>query len=271
MDQYLYLLKDVLENGEQKGDRTGTGTLSVFGRQLRFDLEEGFPLVTTKKIHFKSVVHELLWFISGETNIKYLQDNGVKIWDAWADENGELGPVYGKQWRSWNAPVDKGDGWGIQQIDQLGFVIRDLAVNPTSRQLVVTAWNPADVNDSALPPCHYAYQFYVNNGKLSCLCIMRSVDCFLGLPFDIASYALLLTMVAQITGLVPHELVFQLGDTHIYNNHLEQVKTQLKRVPRLSPLVYLNPGIKGIDDFKYTDVGLLGYDPHPSIKGKVAV
>lgn len=268
MRQYLDLLSFVLEKGVPKTDRTGTGTISHFGNQLRLDMREGFPLITTKKIHFKSAVHELLWFISGDTNVKYLQDNGVRIWNEWADENGDLGPVYGKQWRRWKKPT--GTPW-VFEIDQLQATINQIQENPDSRRHLVSAWNVAEVDQMALPPCHYAYQFYVVDGKISCLCVMRSVDLFLGLPFDIVDYGLLLMMVGQICDLEPHELIFQLGDCHIYNNHIEQVKLQLTREPLPLPEVELNPEITNIDDFCYEDITLFNYQHHPHIAGKVAV
>lgn len=273
MQSYLDLLSSVLEKGTLKEDRTGTGTISHFGNQLRFDLTEGFPLVTTKKIHFKSAVHELLWFISGETNIQYLQENGVRIWNEWADEDGNLGPVYGHQWRHWSTYRKIDDSLFIEgrEIDQLKQVIRDVKKNPESRRHLVTAWNPADIHEMRLPPCHYAYQFYVVDGRISCLCVMRSVDLFLGLPFNMVDYGLLLMMVGQICDLEPHELVFQLGDCHIYNNHIHQVKLQLTREPLPLPRVELNPEIKNIDKFRYEDIKLIDYKYHPHIAGKVAV
>ncbi len=264
MRQYLDLLQDILDNGTLKEDRTGTGTKSVFGRQMRFDLNEGFPLVTTKKVHLKSIIHELLWFIAGDTNIKYLKDNGVRIWDEWADENGDLGPVYGHQWRSWPAP----DG---TTIDQLSNVIAQIKANPDSRRLIVSAWNVAEVDKMALPPCHSLFQFYVADGKLSCQLYQRSADMFLGVPFNIASYALLTMMIAQECGLGLGEFVHTTGDTHIYTNHFDQVREQLSREPRALPRMILNPDVKSVFDFKYEDFTLEGYDPHPVIKGKVAV
>ena len=264
MQQYLNLLQDILDNGTMKTDRTGTGTKSVFGRQMRFDLSKGFPLVTTKKVHLKSIIHELLWFIAGDTNIKYLKDNGVRIWDEWADENGDLGPVYGHQWRSWPAP----DG---TTIDQLSNVIAQIKNNPDSRRLIVSAWNVAEVDKMALPPCHSLFQFYVADGKLSCQLYQRSADMFLGVPFNIASYALLTMMIAQECGLGLGEFVHTTGDTHIYTNHFDQVHEQLSREPRALPRMILNPDVKSVFDFKYEDFTLEGYDPWPTIKGKVAV
>lgn len=264
MIQYHQLLKDILENGTQKGDRTGTGTLSVFGRQIRFDLQEGFPLVTTKKVHLKSIIYELLWFLQGDTNIKYLNDHGVKIWDEWADENGNLGPVYGHQWRSWPTP----DGGHIDQISQL---VNQLKTNPNSRRMIVSAWNVAEVNNMALPPCHSLFQFYVAEGKLSCQLYQRSADVFLGVPFNIASYALLTLMLAQVCDLEPGEFIHTFGDTHLYLNHLEQAKLQLGRDLRPLPQMKLNPAVKSIFDFQYQDFELAGYDPHPHIKAQVAV
>lgn len=264
MKQYLDLLRDVMENGTLKTDRTGVGTKSVFGRQMRFDLNEGFPLLTTKKVHLKSIIHELLWFISGDTNIKYLKDNGVRIWDEWADENGDLGPVYGHQWRSWPTPDGK-------TIDQLSNVIAQIKSNPDSRRLIVSAWNVAEVDKMALPPCHSLFQFYVADGKLSCQLYQRSADMFLGVPFNIASYALLTMMIAQECGLGLGEFVHTTGDTHIYTNHFEQVQLQLSRDTRPLPRMILNPDVKSVFDFKYEDFTLEGYDPHPVIKGVVAV
>lgn len=265
MRQYLDLVQRVLDHGVRKRDRTGTGTLSLFGHQMRFDLDnDGFPLVTTKRIHVKSVVHELIWFLSGDTNIRYLNANGVSIWDEWADENGDLGPVYGAQWRSWPA----GPGETIDQIRQVVDAIRS---NPESRRLIVTAWNPADVDKQALPPCHCLFQFYVAEGTLSCQLYQRSADVFLGVPFNIASYALLTMMVAQVTGLRPGEFIHTLGDAHLYMNHLDQARLQLSRDPRPLPKAHLNPEVSSIFDFVYEDVSLTGYDPHPHIKAKVAV
>jgi thymidylate synthase len=264
MRQYLDLLRRVLDEGVQKSDRTGTGTLSVFGHQMRFDLSEGFPLVTTKKLHVKSIVHELLWFLAGDTNIRYLKENGVNIWDEWADEDGDLGPVYGKQWRSWAAP----DG---RVIDQISDVVAAIRKNPDSRRLIVSAWNPADIDRMALAPCHCLFQFYVVDGKLSCQLYQRSGDSFLGVPFNIASYALLTLMMAQVTGLKPGDFVHTLGDAHLYVNHIDQAREQLKREPRKLPTMRLNPEVHRIFDFVYGDFELLGYDPHPHIKAKVAV
>ncbi|MFA7473738.1 MAG: thymidylate synthase [Spirosomataceae bacterium] len=270
MQAYQNLLKHILEQGVEKSDRTGTGTLSVFGYQMRFDLQEGFPLVTTKKVHLKSIIHELLWFLKGDTNIAYLKENKVSIWDEWADENGNLGPVYGKQWRSWEAP----DG---QKIDQLQEVLNTLKKSPDSRRMIVSAWNPADLPKMALQPCHALFQFYVapsegpSGGKLSCQLYQRSADVFLGVPFNIASYALLTLMIAQECDFEPGDFIWTGGDTHIYLNHLEQVKTQLAREPRPLPQMKLNPNIKSIFDFKFEDFKLENYDPHPAIKAPVAV
>ena len=262
--QYLNLMTHVLENGAKKDDRTGTGTTSVFGYQMRFNLANEFPLLTTKKIHWKSVVHELLWFIAGDTNVKYLQDNGVRIWNEWADEAGELGPVYGHQWRSWQAT----DG---RVIDQLKDVINQIKTNPDSRRMLVNAWNVGEIDKMALPPCHMMFQFYVADGKLSCQLYQRSADIFLGVPFNIASYALLTLMIAHETGLAPGEFVHTLGDAHIYDNHLAQVKEQLTRTPKQLPTVKLNPAITSVFDFTYEDIELLDYDAHPLIKGVVSV
>lgn len=264
MKQYHDLLKHVLENGTYKSDRTGTGTYSVFGYQMRFDLNQGFPLLTTKKLHTRSIIHELLWFLKGDTNIAYLKENGVSIWDEWADENGNLGPVYGHQWRSWPAK----DG---QTIDQISNLIAQIQKNPDSRRLLVSAWNPADVDKMALPPCHTMFQFYVANGKLSCQLYQRSADIFLGVPFNIASYALLTLMVAQVCDLQPGEFIHTFGDAHIYSNHIDQVNLQLSRDFRPLPQMKLNPEIKSIFEFKYEDFELLNYDPHPAIKAPVAV
>lgn len=264
MDQYLDLLNRVRVGGTQKTDRTGTGTLSIFGHQMRFDLLEGFPLVTTKKLHVKSIIHELIWFLAGDTNIKYLKDNGVGIWDEWADENGELGPVYGKQWRSWATP----DG---RTIDQISDVLATLKRDPDSRRMIVSAWNPADIPQMALAPCHCLFQFYVADGKLSCQLYQRSADIFLGVPFNIASYALLTMMMAQVTGLEPGDFVHTFGDAHLYSNHIAQADEQLSRTPRALPVVKLNPDVKSIFDFKYEDFKLEGYDPWPHIKAPVAV
>ncbi|MBI3632585.1 MAG: thymidylate synthase [Candidatus Vogelbacteria bacterium] len=264
MRQYLDLLQDILDNGVTKENRTGIDTISVFGRQVRYDIEKGFPLVTTKKVHLKSIIHELLWFLMGSTNIKYLKDNKVRIWDEWADENGELGPVYGYQWRSWPASDNK-------KIDQITKVVERIKSKPNDRRLIVSAWNVADVDKMKLPPCHAFFQFYVANGKLSCQLYQRSADTFLGVPFNTASYALLTMMIAQVTGLKPGEFIHTLGDTHIYVNHLDQVKEQLSREPKVLPIMKLNPDVKSIFDFKYDDFKLEGYDPHPAIKGEVAV
>ncbi len=264
MKQYLDLLRRIKEEGTIKTDRTGTGTKSVFGHQMRFNLADGFPLVTTKKCHLKSIIYELLWFLKGETNIKYLQENGVRIWNEWADENGDLGHVYGYQWRSW--PDYKGG-----HIDQISQVIEQIKNNPDSRRLLVSAWNVAEVDEMALPPCHLLFQFYVADGKLSLQLYQRSADCFLGVPFNIASYSLLLLMVAQVCGLEPGEFVHTTGDTHLYLNHMEQTDLQLTREPRPLPQMRLNPEVKNIFDFKYEDFELVNYDPHPHIKGVVAV
>ncbi|MHB8921563.1 MAG: thymidylate synthase [Halothiobacillus sp.] len=264
MKAYLDLVRHVLDNGVDRGDRTGTGTRSVFGHQMRFDLHAGFPALTTKKLHLRSIIHELLWFIQGDTNIRYLQEHGVRIWDEWADSEGNLGPVYGKQWRSWAAP----DG---RTIDQLAQVIHDIKTNPESRRLIVTAWNPSDVPNMALPPCHLLFQFYVANGKLSCQLYQRSADIFLGVPFNIASYALLTMMIAQVTGLQPGEFVHTLGDAHIYHNHFEQAQTQLERSPRALPRMIINPERTRIEDFVFDDFTLEGYEPWPHIAAPVAV
>ncbi|HEY9212865.1 MAG TPA: thymidylate synthase [Ancylobacter sp.] len=264
MRQYHELLERILRDGSRKEDRTGTGTLSVFGHQMRFDLSEGFPLVTTKKLHLKSIIYELLWFLAGDTNIAYLKENGVSIWDEWADENGELGPVYGHQWRSWPA----GDG---QVIDQIAQLLTEIRRNPDSRRLIVTAWNPADVPKMALPPCHCLFQFYVLDGKLSCQLYQRSADALLGVPFNIASYALLTHMVAQVTGLEVGDFVHTLGDAHLYSNHIEQTELQLSRSPRPLPKLVLNPEVTDLFAFRFEDIAIEGYDPHPAIKAKVAV
>ena len=264
MRQYLDLMRHILEHGTRKNDRTGTGTLSVFGPQLRFDLQAGFPLLTTKKVHLKSVIHELLWFLRGETNIRYLSENGVSIWDEWADEKGELGPVYGYQWRSWPAP----DG---RHIDQMAKVIDDIRRNPDSRRLIVSAWNVADLESMALMPCHAFFQFYVADGKISCQLYQRSADLFLGVPFNIASYAALTLMVAHVCNLRPGEFVHTFGDTHLYLNHLEQASEQLSRQPRALPRMILNPDIRNLFEFRYEDFNLVGYEPHPAIKAPVAV
>ncbi|MCM1292013.1 MAG: thymidylate synthase [Bacteroides sp.] len=264
MKQYLDLLRRVMEEGTDKGDRTGTGTRSIFGHQMRFDLAEGFPVLTTKKLHLRSIIYELLWFLKGDTNVKYLQDNGVRIWNEWADENGDLGHVYGYQWRSW---PDYDGGF----IDQISNAVETIKRDPNSRRIIVSAWNVADIDNMNLPPCHALFQFYVADGRLSLQLYQRSADCFLGVPFNIASYALLLLMMAQVTGLKPGEFIHTLGDAHIYNNHFEQVKTQLEREPRKLPRMVLNPDVKSIFDFKYEDFSLEGYDPHPHIAGKVSV
>ena len=264
MKQYLDLLKEIKEHGVMKTDRTGVGTKSIFGHQMRFDLSDGFPLLTTKKLYLKGIIHELLWFLNGDTNIKYLVDNNVHIWDEWADENGDLGPVYGKQWRSWETT----DGRVVDQISDLVNTIRN---NPDSRRMMVCAWNPGDVDKMALPPCHCLFQFYVAEGKLSCQLYQRSADTFLGVPFNIASYALLTMMLAQVCGLQPGEFIHTTGDTHIYLNHFEQVDEQLSRTPRALPKMWINPEVKSIFDFKYEDFRLEGYDPYPSIKAPVAV
>lgn len=269
MKQYHDLLRHILDHGTQKTDRTGTGTISVFGYQMRFNLQDGFPLLTTKKVHTKSIIHELLWFIKGDTNIKYLKDNGVSIWDEWADENGDLGPVYGKQWRSWAAP-NTSDG-PDQTIDQLTDVLNQLKRNPDSRRMIISAWNPADVPNMALPPCHLLMQFYVADGKLSCQLYQRSADVFLGVPFNIASYALLTMMIAQECGYEAHEFIWTGGDTHLYLNHLEQVETQLAREPRPLPTMRLNPDVRSVFDFTYDDFTLENYNPYPAIKAPVAV
>ena len=264
MKAYLDLLQDILDNGVQRGDRTGTGTLSVFGRQMRFDLNEGFPVVTTKNLHLRSIIHELLWFLKGDTNIQYLKENKVRIWDEWADENGDLGPVYGKQWRSWAAPNG-------EMIDQIAEVVYSIKYNPNSRRHVVTAWNPADLPDMALSPCHCLFQFYVADGKLSCQLYQRSADTFLGVPFNIASYALLTMMIAQVCGLGLGEFVHTFGDAHLYLNHLEQARLQLSREPRELPTMWINPDVTDIFDFKYEDFKLENYHPHPTIKAPISV
>jgi thymidylate synthase len=264
MKPYLDLMRHVLEHGTKKDDRTGTGTLSVFGWQMRYDLAAGFPLVTTKKCHLRSIIHELLWFLQGDTNIRYLKENGVSIWDEWADENGNLGPVYGHQWRSWPAR----DGGSIDQISE---VVKTLKSNPDSRRIIVSAWNVADLDRMALAPCHAFFQFYVADGKLSCQLYQRSADIFLGVPFNIASYALLTLMMAQVTGLKPGDFIHTLGDAHLYLNHLDQAREQLSRSPRRLPLMKLNPAVQSIFDFRFEDFTLEGYDPHPAIKAPVAV
>lgn len=264
MRQYLDLLETILEKGEKKEDRTGTGTISRFGHQMRFDLSEGFPMVTTKKLHLKSIVHELLWFLAGDTNVKYLQENGVRIWNEWADENGDLGHIYGYQWRSWPTPEGK-------HIDQISSVIDSIKNRPDSRRHIVSAWNVGELDKMNLPPCHILFQFYVAGGKLSCQLYQRSADVFLGVPFNIASYALLTLMVAQVTGLQPGDFVHTFGDVHIYSNHIEQVKLQLTRKPFPLPQIKINPDVKSIFDFKFHDFELLNYQAHPHIKGEVAV
>ncbi len=264
MRQYLDLLDHILKNGHKKDDRTGTGTISTFGYQMRFDLSKGFPLLTTKKVHLKSIIHELLWFLAGDTNVKYLQENGVRIWNEWADENGDLGHIYGFQWRSWPAY----DGTFIDQISE---AIRTIKENPDSRRIIVSSWNVADIDNMNLPPCHCFFQFYVNEGKLSLQLYQRSADSFLGVPFNIASYALLTMMVAQVCDLQPEEFIHTLGDTHIYLNHLEQVNTQLQREPRPLPRMVINPDVKDIFQFRYEDFKLEDYDPWPAIKGEVSV
>ena len=264
MQQYHDLMRHVLEHGNDKGDRTGTGTRSVFGYQMRFDLSEGFPVLTTKKLHLRSIIHELLWFLQGDTNIRYLKENGVSIWDEWADEEGNLGPVYGYQWRSWPAP----DG---RHIDQIATVVEQIKTNPNSRRMIVSAWNPALVDDMALPPCHAMFQFYVADGKLSCQLYQRSADIFLGVPFNIASYALLTMMVAHVCGLQAGEFIHTLGDAHLYSNHFEQARLQLSRTPKTLPTMHINPEVKDLFGFKFEDFELLGYDPDPHIKAAVAV
>ena len=264
MRQYLHLMKHVLHHGTKKHDRTGTGTLSIFGYQMRFNLEHGFPLVTTKKCHLKSIIHELLWFLQGATNIHYLKENGVKIWDEWADQDGNLGPVYGKQWRSWVAS-------GGSTIDQISEVIEQIKHNPDSRRMIVSAWNVGELSEMALAPCHILFQFYVSDGKLSCQLYQRSADIFLGVPFNIASYALLTLMMAQACGLKPGDLIHTFGDAHLYVNHLEQTELQLSREPRALPTMHINPTVKNIFDFKFEDFSLENYDPHPAIKAPVAI
>lgn len=261
---YLDLMRTVLEEGVDRNDRTGTGTRSIFGHQMRFDLSQGFPLLTTKKLHLRSIIHELLWFLKGDTNIGYLQENGVRIWDEWADENGDLGPVYGYQWRSW--PNPKGGS-----VDQIANVLEQIRTSPQSRRLIVSAWNPGQVDEMKLPPCHCLFQFYVANGRLSCQLYQRSADIFLGVPFNIASYALLLSMVAQVTGLKPGEFIHTLGDAHLYSNHLEQAQEQLTRTPLAAPKLVLNDQVTRLFDFSFNDIEITGYDSHPHIKAEVAV
>ncbi len=264
MQQYLDLMEKALKEGKEKSDRTGTGTLSLFGYQMRFDLQEGFPMVTTKKLHLKSIIYELLWFLNGDTNVKYLQDNGVRIWNEWADENGDLGPVYGKQWRSW----ETSDG---KSVDQVKWLINEIKTNPDSRRLIINAWNVGDLDKMALCPCHTMFQFYVQNGELSCQLYQRSADIFLGVPFNIASYALLTMMIAQVCGLKPGEFVHTFGDAHLYSNHIDQAKLQLSRKPFPLPQMKINPEVKDIFEFKFEDFELVGYESHPHIKAEVAV
>ncbi|PSJ63713.1 thymidylate synthase [Pseudaminobacter soli (ex Li et al. 2025)] len=264
MRQYLDLLRHVLETGVDRGDRTGTGTRSVFGYQMRFDLADGFPVTTTKKLHLKSIIHELLWFLKGDTNIKYLRDHGVTIWDEWADENGDLGPVYGAQWRSWPAP-------GGGHIDQIENLLKQIRTNPNSRRLIVSAWNPAEVDEMALPPCHCLFQFYVSEGRLSCQLYQRSADIFLGVPFNIASYALLTMMVAQVTGLKPGDFIHTLGDAHLYSNHFEQAREQLSRTPKTLPTMWINPEVKDLFAFRFEDFRLENYEADSSIRAPIAV
>lgn len=264
MQQYLKLMSDILERGTDKSDRTGTGTRSLFGYQLRFDLAEGFPLLTTKKLHIKSIIYELLWFLRGDTNVRWLQAHGVRIWDEWADENGDLGPVYGSQWRSWPTP-------GGGQIDQIANVVHSIRTKPDSRRHIVSAWNPAEVDEMALPPCHCLFQFYVADGKLSCQLYQRSADTFLGVPFNIASYALFTHMMAQVTGYGVGDFVHSFGDVHLYSNHVEQARLQLTRTPRPLPTLTLNPAVRNLEDFTFEDFAISGYDPHPHIKAEVAV
>ncbi|WP_263707842.1 thymidylate synthase [Shouchella tritolerans] len=264
MEQYLQLCEHVLQNGSPKSDRTGTGTISVFGYQMRFDLEKGFPIVTTKKLHMRSIIHELLWFLKGDTNIRYLQENGVRIWNEWADENGDLGPVYGKQWRSW-------EGANGKTVDQITEVVEQIKTNPNSRRLIVNAWNVAEIEEMALAPCHCLFQFYVNDGKLSCQLYQRSADIFLGVPFNISSYALLTMVIAQVCGLKPGEFIHTFGDAHLYSNHIEQTKLQLTRKPKQLPTMHINPEVTDLFAFTYDDFELKHYDPHPHIKAEVSV
>ncbi|WZX99507.1 thymidylate synthase [Bacillus sp. FSL W7-1360] len=264
MQQYLQLCEHVLKDGAQKSDRTGTGTISTFGYQMRFDLQKGFPLVTTKKMHLRSIIHELIWFLKGDTNVRYLQENNVRIWNEWADENGDLGPVYGKQWRSWQ-------GAGGETIDQISQVMKEIQANPDSRRLVVSAWNVAEIEDMALAPCHTLFQFYVNHGRLSCQLYQRSADVFLGVPFNIASYALLTMMMAQVCDLEPGEFIHTIGDAHLYQNHLDQVKLQLSRTPKQLPVMKLNPDVRDIFSFTYDDFTLEGYESYPTIKAEIAI
>jgi len=264
MRQYLDLLDHILSKGVPKGDRTGTGTISCFGYQMRFDLSEGFPLLTTKKLHLRSIIHELLWFIKGDTNVSYLQEHKVRIWDEWADEDGDLGPVYGKQWRSW-------EGANGRTYDQLSDVIQLIKTNPNSRRIIISAWNVAELTDMALMPCHCLFQFYVADGRLSCQLYQRSADTFLGVPFNIASYALFTLMIAQVCDLAPGEFIHSFGDVHLYNNHMDQARLQLQRTPRALPIMRLNPNVKEIEDFRYEDFSLVNYDPHPHIKAAVSV
>ncbi len=273
MRQYLDLLRHVLDNGADRSDRTGTGTRSVFGYQLRFDLSDGFPVLTTKKLHLKSIIHELLWFLAGDTNVKYLNDNGVKIWDEWADENGDLGPVYGKQWRSWpDITIDSDRGtYERQSVDQIANVVDQIKRNPNSRRLIVSAWNPAEVDAMALPPCHCLFQFYVADGRLSCQLYQRSADIFLGVPFNIASYALLTTMVAQVTGLKAGEFVHTLGDAHVYHNHFDQAREQLSRAPKALPSMWINPDVSDLFAFRFEDFRLDNYVADASIRAPIAV
>jgi thymidylate synthase len=268
MQVYHDLLRRILNEGARKDDRTGTGTLSVFGHQMRFDLTKGFPLVTTKKLHLKSIIHELIWFLKGDTNIAYLRDNGVRIWDEWADENGDLGPVYGRQWRSWPKPTSEDAN---ATLDQIAWVTREIRSNPDSRRLIVSAWNPAELDRMALAPCHCLFQFYVADGKLSCQLYQRSADVFLGVPFNIASYALLTHMMAQVNGLGVGDFVHSFGDAHIYTNHMEQTRELLSRSPRALPTLRLNPAITTLEDFRFEDISIENYDPHPAIKAPVAV